>query len=40
MTVSPEYEDCRRAALEHGVALKLVMEEARAAARRQMGTDG
>jgi pyridinium-3,5-bisthiocarboxylic acid mononucleotide nickel chelatase len=31
-TVAPEYEDCRRAALEHRVALKTVMEEARAAA--------
>jgi pyridinium-3,5-bisthiocarboxylic acid mononucleotide nickel chelatase len=40
LTVSPEYEDCRRAALEHGVALKLVMEEAIAAARRQLETDG
>lgn len=26
--VMPEYEDCRRAAREHGVALKLVMEAA------------
>ncbi len=34
LTVSPEYDDCRRLALEHGVALKEVMEEARAAARK------
>jgi uncharacterized protein (TIGR00299 family) protein len=31
-TVSPEYDDCRRIAREHGVALKTVMDQARAAA--------
>ena len=35
MTVAPEYDDCQRAALAHGAPLKLVMEEALAAARRQ-----
>jgi uncharacterized protein (TIGR00299 family) protein len=34
LTISPEYDDCRRVALEHGVALKLVLEEAQALARR------
>ncbi len=34
-TVSPEYDDCRRAALEHRVALRIVMQEA-AAARAQL----
>jgi uncharacterized protein (TIGR00299 family) protein len=33
-TVSPEYDDCRRAAAEHQVALRVVMEEARDAARK------
>lgn len=28
ITASPEYEDCRRAAREHGVALRAVQEEA------------
>jgi uncharacterized protein (TIGR00299 family) protein len=32
INVSPEYEDCKRAALERNVPLKEVMEEARAAA--------
>jgi uncharacterized protein (TIGR00299 family) protein len=32
-TLSPEYDDCRRIAAENKVALRLVMEEARAAAR-------
>lgn len=31
VTAGPEYEDCRRAALEHEVALRTVMEAARAA---------
>lgn len=31
VTVSPEYEDCRRAAAEHGVPITLVYEAARAA---------
>jgi uncharacterized protein (TIGR00299 family) protein len=35
--ISPEYDDCRRAAIEHGVALRLVMDEARAAARKYLG---
>ncbi|HTR60769.1 MAG TPA: nickel pincer cofactor biosynthesis protein LarC [Candidatus Binataceae bacterium] len=34
---SPEYDDCRRAAVAHGVALRIVMEEAREAARQQLG---
>jgi len=34
--LAPEYDDCRRAAVEHGVALRIVMEEARAAARKQL----
>ena len=33
VTTSPEYEDCRRLAAEHGVALKELYEKARAAAR-------
>lgn len=36
-TVAPEYDDCQRAALQHSAPLKLVMEEALAAARRQVG---
>jgi len=32
-TISPEYDDCRRIAAEHKVALRVVMEEARDAAR-------
>jgi pyridinium-3,5-bisthiocarboxylic acid mononucleotide nickel chelatase len=36
ITVSPEYDDCRRAAAEHRVALRVVMEEARDAARKQL----
>jgi pyridinium-3,5-bisthiocarboxylic acid mononucleotide nickel chelatase len=39
MTVAPEYDDCQRAALEHNAPLKLVMEEALAAARRQLGRE-
>jgi len=31
-TVTPEYDDCRKIALEKGVPLKTVMEDARAAA--------
>ena len=37
ITVSPEYDDCRRAAVEHKVALRTVIEETREAARRQFG---
>ena len=33
-TISPEYDDCRRIAAEHKVALRVVIEEARDAARR------
>jgi uncharacterized protein (TIGR00299 family) protein len=32
ITVTPEYDDCRRISLERGVPLKTVMEEVRAAA--------
>jgi uncharacterized protein (TIGR00299 family) protein len=35
--LAPEYEDCRRAALAHRVPLRQVMEDALAAARRQLG---
>jgi uncharacterized protein (TIGR00299 family) protein len=34
---APEYEDCRAAAIRHAVPLQVVMEEARTAARRQLG---
>jgi len=37
VTISPEYDDCRHAAINHGVALRVVMEEARAAARAKFG---
>lgn len=37
VTASPEYEDCRRAALEHGVPLRSVMEAAMTQWRRQTG---
>ena len=36
ITVAPEYDDCQRAAVAHDAPLKLVMEEAVAAARRQL----
>ncbi|MGH7988431.1 MAG: nickel pincer cofactor biosynthesis protein LarC [Candidatus Binataceae bacterium] len=36
-SLAPEYEDCRRLALEHKVPLKLVMEAAQAAARHELG---
>jgi pyridinium-3,5-bisthiocarboxylic acid mononucleotide nickel chelatase len=36
VTIAPEYDDCRRAALEHRVALKVVMQDAMAAARQQL----
>jgi uncharacterized protein (DUF111 family) len=32
ITATPEYDDCRRVATEHSVALKTVMEETHAAA--------
>jgi uncharacterized protein (DUF111 family) len=35
-TISPEYDDCRAAAVANAVALKLVMEEAQAAARKKL----
>jgi uncharacterized protein (TIGR00299 family) protein len=37
VTISPEYDDCRHAAITHGVALRIVMEETRAAARAKFG---
>jgi pyridinium-3,5-bisthiocarboxylic acid mononucleotide nickel chelatase len=37
-TITPEYDDCRRAALAHHVPLKLVMDEARNAAREGIKT--
>ena len=36
VTLSPEYDDCKRLAREHHVALRLVLEQAQAAARRQI----
>jgi uncharacterized protein (TIGR00299 family) protein len=36
VTLSPEYDDCKRLAREHQVALRLVLEQAQAAARRQL----
>jgi uncharacterized protein (TIGR00299 family) protein len=35
-TISPEYDDCRRIAAQHGVALRVVIDEARDAARAQV----
>ena len=35
ITISPEYDDCRRIAAEHKVPLRIVMEETRDAARKQ-----
>jgi uncharacterized protein (DUF111 family) len=34
LTISPEYDDCKRVARECRVALRTVLEEARVAARR------
>jgi len=34
LTIAPEYDDCHRAALAHQIPLKLVMDEARNAARQ------
>jgi len=39
VTLSPEYDDCKRLALEHQVALRLVLEQAQAAARRLLAQD-
>jgi hypothetical protein len=39
VTLSPEYDDCKRLAREHHVALRLVLEQAQAAARRQVSCD-
>jgi hypothetical protein len=39
ITVSPEYDDCKRLAREHRVALRLVLEQAQAAARQQISRD-
>jgi pyridinium-3,5-bisthiocarboxylic acid mononucleotide nickel chelatase len=39
VTLSPEYDDCKRLAREHRVALRLVLEQAQAAARRQLSQD-
>lgn len=38
-TASPEYEDCRKAAGEHNVSLRTVMDAARAAWRGHLRTD-
>lgn len=41
VNLTPEYDDCRRAALERNLPLKAVMDEVRAEALRQLhGTDG
>jgi pyridinium-3,5-bisthiocarboxylic acid mononucleotide nickel chelatase len=37
LTISPEYDDCRRAAEQHAVALRVVIDEAREAARKAFG---
>ena len=39
ITVSPEYEDCKRLAREQRVALRVVLEQAQAAARRELTHD-
>ena len=36
LSIAPEYEDCRRAAIAHRVALRTVMQDASAAARQQI----
>jgi uncharacterized protein (DUF111 family) len=37
LNAAPEYEDCRKAAIEHGVPLKEVMQAAQAAFRKESG---
>ena len=39
VTVSPEYDDCKRAARKHGVALREVVREAEEAARDALELD-
>jgi pyridinium-3,5-bisthiocarboxylic acid mononucleotide nickel chelatase len=39
LTLSPEYDDCKRLAREHRVALRLVIEQARVAARGRISAD-
>jgi uncharacterized protein (TIGR00299 family) protein len=36
LTIAPEYDDCRKAALAHDAPLKVVIEEAAAAGRRML----
>jgi uncharacterized protein (DUF111 family) len=38
LTITPEYDDCRQAALAHSVPLKFVIDEARNAATMSVGT--
>ncbi|GAB4332184.1 MAG: nickel pincer cofactor biosynthesis protein LarC [Candidatus Abyssubacteria bacterium] len=37
LTVSPEFEDCKKSAREHGVPLRVVYDAARDLAKRQLG---
>ncbi len=37
LNLAPEFDDCQKAAIEHDAPLKLVIEEALAAARRTLG---
>ena len=37
LNIAPEFDDCQKAAIEHDAPLKLVIEEALAAARRTLG---
>jgi uncharacterized protein (TIGR00299 family) protein len=36
ITITPEYEDCRRLATEHNIPLRTIFEEARTSARAQL----
>jgi len=36
VNLSPEFDDCRKAAIEHGIPLKVVMQEAHLAAHEQL----